>query len=109
MVIGCSIDSWFTLKAWIESGTLAGGVTKIDYPMLSDLTKNISRDYGVLNETVGFALRGTFLIDPNGVVQKASINPAPLGRDVDAVLRDLTALSLGKPCPVNWKRGQPTL
>jgi len=108
-VIGCSVDSWFANKAWVESGTLAGGIKKLDYALLSDLSKNIARDYGVLNETTGFAMRGTFLIDPNGVVQAYSVNPAALGRDVDAILRDLAALSLGKPCPVNWKPGKPTL
>lgn len=109
MVVGCSIDSWFSLKAWVESGSLAKGVKKLDYPLLSDLTKNIARDYGVLNETTGFALRGTYLINPEGVLQQYSVNPAPLGRDVDSIIRDLAALSTGKPCPINWKPGQATL
>lgn len=109
VVIGCSIDSVPALKAWVESGQLPGGLKTLDYALLSDLTKNIARDYGVLNEQTGFALRGTFIINPEGVLMHYSVNSTPIGRDVDSVLRELAALATGKACPANWHAGQPTM
>ncbi len=109
MVIACSVDSVYSLKAWVDSGQLAGAVKSIDYPLLADLTKNIARDYGVLNEHTGFSVRGTFLINPEGVLMQYSVNSTPVGRDIDGVLRELAALATGKPCPANWHTGQPTM
>lgn len=103
------MDSWYSHRAWVESGQLAGGIKKLGYPLLSDFSKNISRDYGVLNEQTGFAVRGTFLINPEGVLQQYSVHPTPVGRDLAAILRDLSAVSTGKACPVNWQPGAPTL
>lgn len=103
------MDSVYALKAWVESGQLAGGLKHVEYPLLADLTKNIARDYGVLNEHTGFAVRGTFIINPEGVVMQYGVNSTPVGRDIDAVLRELSALATGKPCPVNWQAGKPTL
>lgn len=77
--------------------------------MLSDFTKQISRDYGVLNEEKGFAWRGTFVIDPKGVVQCEMVNAAPIGRNVDEILRVLDALQSGGLCPINWKPGDKLL
>lgn len=108
-VIGCSVDSWYSHKAWVESGQIGKGLKKLGYPLLSDFNKNIARDYGVLNEQTGFAVRGTFLINPEGMLQQFSVHPTPVGRDLDAILRDLSAVSQGKACPVNWHPGQPTL
>lgn len=108
-VAGCSIDSHFVHKAWVQSGVLAGGVKKLDYPLIADLTKNIARDYGVLKEDLGATFRGTFLIDPDGVVQQYSINGLGVGRDTNEILRELAGLQMGKPCPVNWKKGDATL
>ena len=108
-MIGCSVDSVPALKAWVESGQLAGGLKKVDYPLLGDLTKNVSRDYNVLNEQTGFSVRGTFIINPDGVLMQYSVNATPIGRDIDAVLRELGALSTGKACPVNWRQGQATM
>lgn len=83
-----------------------GGLGKINYPLLSDLTKNISRDYGVLLEDKGIALRGTFIIDPDGVVKNAVIQDLSIGRNIDETLRVLLALqhnsSTGEVCPANW-------
>jgi len=109
VVIGCSVDSVYALKAWVDSGQLASAVKTIDYPLLADLTKNIARDYGVLNEHTGFAVRGTFLINPEGLLMQYSVNSTPVGRDIDGVLRELAALSTGKPCAANWRSGQATM
>ncbi len=106
-VIGCSVDSWYSHKNWVEGGQLK--LTKLNYPLLSDFNKTIARDYGVLNETTGFAVRGTFLINPEGMLQQFSVHPTPVGRDLDAILRDLAAVSVGKACPVNWHPGQATI
>ncbi len=74
--------------------------------MLSDLTKNISRDYGVLLEQAGIALRGTFIIDPDGVLKNMVVQDLPIGRSIDDTLRVLTALqhssSTGEVCPADW-------
>ncbi len=82
---------------------------KIDYALLGDLTKNVARDYNVLNEQTGFSVRGTFIINPEGVLMQYSVNSTPIGRDVDSVLRELAALATGKACPANWQAGQPTM
>lgn len=79
---------------------------KINYPLLSDITKNISRDYGVLLEDKGIALRGTFIIDPDGILRNVVVQDLPIGRNIDDTLRVLTALqhsgSTGEVCPANW-------
>jgi len=103
VVIGGSTDSVFSHKAWTkEIGELA-------YPLFSDLTREISRSYGTLIEEKGFALRGTFIIDPEGKLRWAMIHDTGIGRNVDEILRSLQALQTGELCPVNWKPGQKTL
>jgi peroxiredoxin (alkyl hydroperoxide reductase subunit C) len=81
---------------------------KIDYPLVADLTKNISRDYGVLLEDKGIAARGTFIIDGDGIVQNASVQGLNVGRNVDEVLRLLNAYqhnaSTGHVCPMGWAK-----
>lgn len=69
-----------------------GGIGKLQYPLLSDLNKQVSRDYDVLLEKEGVALRGLFIIDPNGVLRQITINDLPIGRSVDETLRLLEAL-----------------
>ena len=108
-MIGCSTDSWFTHKAWVQSGMLAGDVKSLDYPLLSDLKKEIARDYGVLNEQLGAPFRGTFLIDGDGNVQQYSINGLAVGRNISEILRELAALQSGGACPVNWKKGDKNI
>ena len=101
MVLGVNTDSIPTHKAWIES---LGG---IDYPLLADYDKKVTREYGVyLDQAGGIALRGTFLIDPEGKLQQYSINNTDVGRSIDEVLRLLKALQAGGACPVNWDEGQ---
>lgn len=103
-VIGCSTDSKFTHKAWFEKD-----LPEVKFPILADMTHSISKSYNVLIEDKGVALRGTFLIDPNGVCQWMSINALNVGRSVEEVLRTLQACKTGELCPVNWKKGQSTL
>jgi alkyl hydroperoxide reductase subunit AhpC len=82
-------------------------------PILSDLTKNISREYGVLLEDAGIALRGLFLIDPKGIVRHITVNDLPVGRSVDETLRVIKAFQYveehGEVCPANWQPNAPTI
>jgi peroxiredoxin (alkyl hydroperoxide reductase subunit C) len=111
-VIGVSIDSQFSHFAWRQTPVDKGGIGEIAYPLVADLDKSISRDYGVLfNESV--ALRGTFLIDKAGVVRHAVVNDLPLGRSIDETLRMVDALIFheehGEVCPANWKEGEEAM
>jgi peroxiredoxin (alkyl hydroperoxide reductase subunit C) len=112
-VLGVSIDSQFSHLAWLNTPKSEGGIKGVTYPVISDIHKTISRDYDVLIPDAGVALRGTFLIDKNGVVQQQTINNLPLGRSVDEMLRLLEALqyteSHGEVCPANWKKGDTAM
>lgn len=103
-VIGCSTDSEYSHKAWYERD-----LQEVKFPVLADTAHHISRDYGVLLEEFGFALRGTFLIDPKGTLQWMSVNALGTGRSVEEVVRTLEALKTGDLCPAGWRPGQPTL
>lgn len=103
-LVACSTDSEYSHKAWFERD-----LKEVKYPVLADTTHVIARDYGVLLEEKGIALRGTFLIDPNGTLQWMQVNALGTGRSVDEVLRTLQALKTGELCPANWKPGQATL
>jgi peroxiredoxin 2/4 len=111
-VLGCSVDSHFTHLAWKNTPRKQGGIGPIQYPLVSDLTKQISRDYGVLLDG-GVALRGLFLIDKAGVVRHALINDLPLGRSIDEAIRVLDALQFheehGDVCPANWHQGEEAM
>lgn len=101
-IVGCSVDSQHSHKRWIRED-----LNDLHFPLLSDMTKSISRDYGVLLEKDGFATRGTFIIDPEGKVQYISINNTKVGRDVNEIHRVLSALRTGELCPAGWKPGHP--
>ncbi|XP_053945874.1 peroxiredoxin-2 [Anastrepha ludens] len=105
-VVGVSVDSHFSHLMWCNSERKNGGLGGLNYPLLSDLTKKISNDYDVLLENEGISLRGTFIIDPNGIVRQYSINDLPVGRSVDEVLRLIKAFQFvdehGEVCPANW-------
>ena len=107
-VLGCSIDSHYTHLAWRNTPRNKGGLGEIRYPLVSDLSKQISTDYGVLTPG-GVALRGLFLIDKEGVVRHQLVNDLPLGRSVDEAIRVVKALqyfeSHGEVCPANWQEG----
>jgi alkyl hydroperoxide reductase subunit AhpC len=112
-VIGVSVDSAFSHLAWINTPRKQGGLGAMKYPLVADLTKKISRDYGVLLEDAGIALRGLFVLDQKGVVHAITIHNLPLGRSVDEALRVLDALQYfekhGEVCPANWKPGDDTI
>ena len=108
-LIGVSVDSKYTHLAWKNTEVKKGGIGDIKYPLVSDLTKQIARDYDVLTgEAV--ALRGTFLIDQQGIVRHQVVNDLPLGRNVEEAIRMVDALKFfqenGEVCPANWSKGK---
>ena len=111
-LIGVSIDSHFSHLAWKNTPVNNGGIGMIDYPLVSDLDKSISRNYSVLLDN-GIALRGLFLIDREGIIRHQVINDLSLGRSVDETLRMLDALQFtekfGEVCPANWKKGDEAM
>jgi peroxiredoxin 2/4 len=111
-VIAVSVDSHFSHLAWKNTEPKAGGIGNVQFPVVSDLAKNISRDYGVLfNDSI--ALRGLFLIDKEGVVRHSVINDLPLGRNISEALRMVDALQFfeehGDVCPANWQSGDDAM
>lgn len=108
-VLGCSIDSHFTHLAWKNTPVDKGGIGNVQYPLIADLSKDIARDYDVLTgDTI--ALRGSFLIDKEGVVRHQVVNDLPLGRNIDEMLRMIDALQFteehGEVCPAGWQKGK---
>jgi peroxiredoxin (alkyl hydroperoxide reductase subunit C) len=81
----------------------------LTYPLLADFTKQVSMDYGVLLERLGAALRGTFIIGPDGLVRAYGVQDLTVGRSVDEILRLVSALKTGELCPVGWRPGKPFL
>ena len=111
-VLGVSVDSEFSHLAWRNVARHNGGIGQINYSLISDLNKQIARDYDVLlGDAV--ALRGLFLIDTAGVVRHQVVNDLPLGRSVDETLRMVQALQYveknGEACPANWQEGKRTI
>ena len=106
-VLAVSTDSVYSHRAWILDEK--SGLGKIKYPLASDITKDVSRDYGVLIEDKGIALRGLFIIDPDGVLQYQVVHALNIGRSVEETLRVLEALKSGGFCPANWRSGQKLL
>jgi peroxiredoxin (alkyl hydroperoxide reductase subunit C) len=107
-VIGVSVDSQFSHFAWRETPVNQGGIGRVKFPLVADLTKQISRDYDVLfGESV--ALRGSFLIDADGTVRHAVINDLPLGRNIDEMIRMVDTMLFtnehGEVCPAGWVKG----
>ncbi|NOZ23290.1 MAG: peroxiredoxin [Planctomycetes bacterium] len=111
-VLGVSVDSHYTHLAWKNTPREEGGIGKIRYPLVSDLTKSISKSYGVLCDNA-VAFRGLFLIDKKGIVRHMLVNDLPLGRNVDEALRMLDALQFheknGDVCPANWRAGEDAM
>ncbi|MFP4497511.1 MAG: peroxiredoxin [Vulcanimicrobiota bacterium] len=111
-VLGISVDSEYSHFAWKQTPVEKGGIGKINYPLISDITKKITREYGILHED-SVALRGLFLIDKNGIVRHQVVNDLSLGRDVNEALRVLEALQFteeyGDVCPANWKPGEESI
>lgn len=111
-LLGVSVDSHFSHYAWKKTPVNEGGIGQINYPLVSDLDKSISTQYGVLLDA-GIALRGLFLIDRDGIVRHQVINDLPLGRSVNEALRVLHALQFteehGDVCPANWQQGEEAM
>ncbi|MFT7053259.1 MAG: peroxiredoxin (alkyl hydroperoxide reductase subunit C) [Psychromonas sp.] len=105
-VIGVSIDSQFTHNAWRNTAINDGGIGQVQYPLVADVKHEICKAYDVELEAAGVALRGSFLIDKNGVVRHQVVNDLPLGRNVDEMLRMVDALQFheehGEVCPAQW-------
>ncbi len=107
-VIGCSVDSQFSHFAWRETPVNKGGIGRVKYPLVADLSKSISKDYDVLfGESI--ALRGSFLIDKDGTIRHAVINDLPLGRNIDEMIRMVDTMLFtnehGDVCPAGWQKG----
>lgn len=111
-VIGISVDSKFSHCKWRETSVGDGGIGEISYPLVSDIKKTISRDYGVLHDD-SIALRATFVIDNKFVVRHQSINDLPLGRNIDEFVRIVDAIKHyeehGEVCPAGWAKGKPAM
>jgi alkyl hydroperoxide reductase subunit AhpC len=111
-VIGCSVDSHYTHLAWINTPRKEGGLGEIKYPLLSDLNKDIARDYGVLADG-GLALRGLFIINPKGQIVYEVVHDLAVGRNPDETLRVLAAFQqvekTGEVCPSSWTPGAKTM
>jgi len=107
-VVGVSIDSQFTHLAWRNTDPKNGGLGQIDFPLVADVDHSICRAYGI-EHPASVALRASFLIDKDGVVQHQVVNNLPLGRDVDEMLRMVDALQFheehGEVCPAGWNKG----
>ena len=103
VVLGCSTDSVHSHKAWLKD------LGELNYPLLSDMTHDISRDYNVFVPENGVSLRGTIIIDPEGILRFALYHDMGVGRSVNEIIRVLSALQTGELCPVEWKPGEKTL
>ncbi|GAV08720.1 hypothetical protein RvY_18374 [Ramazzottius varieornatus] len=112
-VIAISTDSHFSHLAWTNIPRKEGGLGPMKMPLLSDFNKKVSRDYGVLIEEEGVALRGMFLIDPKGVLRQITINDLPVGRSVDEAIRLVQAFQYveqhGEVCPAGWLPDSKTI
>ena len=103
-VLGVSTDSKFSHLAWVNQE-----LGELTYPLLADFTKRVAKEYGVLLEKLGAALRGTFLIGPDGLVRAYTVQDLTVGRSVDEILRLVSALKTGNLCPAGWRPGEPFL
>lgn len=103
-ILGVSIDSEHAHKAWIN-----GDLGQLKFPLASDITKSVSSDFGVLIEESGIALRGLFIIDPQGIVRYSVVHDLNVGRSVAETLRVLKALQTGGLCPMDWTEGEELL
>ncbi|CAH8359862.1 unnamed protein product [Eruca vesicaria subsp. sativa] len=113
-VLGVSVDSVFSHLAWVQTDRQSGGLGDLNYPLVSDVTKSISKSFGVLIHDQGIALRGLFIIDKEGVIQHSTINNLGIGRSVDETMRTLQALQYiqenpDEVCPAGWQPGEKSM
>nr|QJH88304.1 bas1 [Pterocladia lucida] len=112
-ILAISVDSEYSHLAWLQTDRDMGGLGDLNYPLVSDLTKQVSISYNVLTEE-GKALRGLFIVDKKGIIQHSLINNLDFGRDVNEALRVLKAIKYvqshpDEVCPANWQPGKPTI
>ncbi len=109
-VIGVSFDSEFVHNAWRKTPVEKGGIGEVKYPMVADTKREIQQAYGIEHPDAGVALRGSFLIDKEGMVRHQVVNDLPLGRNIDEMLRMVDALQFhethGDVCPAQWEKGK---
>jgi NADH-dependent peroxiredoxin subunit C len=110
-ILSVSTDTVFVHKAWHD---YSPSIAKIAYPMIADPTARLCRYFGTYIEDAGLSLRGTFIIDPDGVVKAMDIHDNSIGRSAEEILRKLQAASFvrqhqGEVCPASWKPGKKTL
>ncbi len=112
-LIACSVDSFFSHLAWTEQSRDEGGLGEVNFPILADLNKQVARDYEVLVEDAGVALRGLFIIDDQDVIQHATINNLSVGRNPEETLRLVKAYQYtakhGEVCPAGWTEGDDSM
>ncbi|KAI4300578.1 hypothetical protein L6164_033939 [Bauhinia variegata] len=113
-ILGVSVDSVFSHLAWVQTDRKSGGLGDLRYPLISDITKSISKSYGVLIPDQGIALRGLFIVDKEGIIQHSTINNLAIGRSVDETKRTLQALQYvqenpDEVCPAGWKPGEKSM
>ncbi len=109
-VMAVSIDSHFTHNAWRNTAVNEGGIGAVQYTMVADIGHQITESYGIAHPEAGVALRGTFLIDKQGIVRHQVVNDLPLGRNMDEIIRMVDALAFheqhGEVCPAGWQKGK---
>ncbi len=113
-ILGVSVDSEFSHLAWIQTPRKEGGIGDIEYPLISDIKKELSTAYNVLDPEAGVALRGLFIIDRDGIIQHSTINNLSFGRSVEETLRTLKAIQYVQAhpeevCPAEWVEGDKTM
>ncbi|MDD9912585.1 MAG: peroxiredoxin [Alphaproteobacteria bacterium] len=108
-VVSVSVDSHFCHAAWRRTTLNDGGIGEVNFPMVSDLQRDLSDELGILNDA-GVTYRASYLLDKDGIVRHMVINDLPLGRNVEEMLRMVDALQFteqhGEVCPANWKQGE---
>ncbi|KAI0739514.1 peroxiredoxin [Daedaleopsis nitida] len=114
VLLGCSTDSHYSHLAWATQPRKQGGLgPDLKLPLIADKNMSIARDYGVLIEEEGVALRGLFIIDPKGTLRQITVNDLPVGRSVDETIRLVKAFQFtdehGEVCPANWSEGAKTM
>ena len=112
-VFGVSVDSVYTHLAWLNTPKATGGIEGVTYPLISDINKTLSKEYGVLDEKQGVAFRGVFILDKDNCVQSMTVNNLGLGRNISEIIRTLDALQHfekhGEVCPANWTVGSKAM
>ncbi|CAL4042416.1 Alkyl hydroperoxide reductase C [Buchnera aphidicola (Phyllaphis fagi)] len=112
-IIGISRDSVFVHNAWKNTPIKQGGIGKIQYTMISDITGKIQNSYNIAHPTIGIALRASFLIDKNRIIRHQVVNDLPFGRNIQDMIRMIDAVTFhekhGDVCPANWESGKESM